>query len=190
VREGDPGSCVGEIVRDAALAVGTELTLIAPPTHFRPYDSVGLPGAVRRLGAELRRGGDVAKGRAALRALLAQQTQGRPALAVSPRASWTSNGFAGGYAHAVDARTGIMIAEEASDGVYRVLLEGLESAMALGLSTRDEDERNRRYAVTADGRRYLTSAPSMAEPVTATKDEWWREGPEAPRTIRHRPLPR
>ena len=44
-----------------------------------------------------------------------------------------------------------MIAEEAN-GVYRVLLEGLESAMALGLPTHDEDERNRRYAVAADGR--------------------------------------
>jgi hypothetical protein len=61
--------------------------------------------------------------------------------------------------------------------------------MALGLPTHDEDERNRRYAVAADGRRYLTSAPSFAEPVTATKDEWWREGPEMPRTIRHRPFP-
>ena len=44
----------------------------------------------------------------------------------------------------MNARTGIMIAEEAN-GVYRVLLEGLESAMALGLPTRTRrDERNRR----------------------------------------------
>jgi hypothetical protein len=84
-----------------------------------------------------------------------------------------------------------MLAEEANDGVYRVLLEGLESAMALGLPAHDEDERNRRYAVAADGRRYLTSAPFLAEPATtATKDAWWRDGPEMPRTIRHRPLPR
>jgi hypothetical protein len=33
-----------------------------------------------------------------------------------------------------------MIAEEAHDGVYRVLLEGLESAMALGLPLHDQDE--------------------------------------------------
>ena len=83
------------------------------------------------------------------------------------------------------------VAEEASDGVYRVLLEGLESALALGLPTHNEDEHNRRYAVTSDGRQYLTTAPSLAQlATTATKDEWWREGPEAPRTIRHRPLPR
>jgi hypothetical protein len=197
VREGDPGAVVAEIVRDAGLSIGTELRLIAPPSHFRPYDTIGLPGAVRRLPAELHRGGDVTRGRAALRALLQQQTQGRPALQVSAQASWAVNGFAAGYARAMDARaarnaSGVPVAEEASDGVYRVLFEGLESAMALGLpTTRDEDERNRRYAIAADGRQYLTTAPSLAQlATTATKDEWWRDGPEMPRTIRHRPLPR
>ena len=64
--------------------------------------------------------------------------------------------------------------------------------MALGLPTHDEDERNRRYAVADDGHRYLTTAPSLAESVTAaTKDACWRGGPKMPRTIRgHRPLPR
>ena len=95
-------------------------------------------------------------------------------------------------ARAARNASGVPVAEEASDGVYRVLFEGLESALALGLpTTHDEDERNRRYAIAADGRQYLTTAPSLAQlATTATKDEWWREGPEAPRTIRHRPLPR
>jgi hypothetical protein len=196
VREGDPGAVVAEIVRDAGLSIGADLRLVAPPAHFRPYDTIGLPSAVRRLPAELHRGGDVTRGRAALRALLQQQTQGRPALQVSAQASWAVNGFAAGYARALDARaarnaSGVPVAEEASDGVYRVLLEGLESALALGLPTHDEDERNRRYAVTSDGRRYLTTAPSLAQfATTATKDEWWRDGPEMSRTIRHRPLPR
>ena len=151
--------------------------------------------AVRRLPAELHRGGDVTRGRAALRALLQQQTQGRPALQVSAHASWAVNGFAAGYARAMDARaarnaSGVPVAEEASDGVYRVLFEALESAMALGLPTRDEDERNRRYAATSDGRQYLTTAPSLSQPVLSSKNEWWRDMPEMPRTIRHRPLPR
>ena len=94
-------------------------------------------------------------------------------------------------ARAARNASGVPVAEEASDGVYRVLFEALESAMALGLPTRDEDERNRRYAIAADGRQYLTTAPSLAQlATTATKDEWWRDGPEMPRTIRHRPLPR
>jgi hypothetical protein len=74
-------------------------------------------------------------------------------------------------ARAARNASGVPVAEEASDGVYRVLFEGLESALALGLpTTRDEDERNRRYAIAADGRQYLTTAPSLAQlATTATK---------------------
>jgi len=95
-------------------------------------------------------------------------------------------------ARAARNASGVPVAEEASDGVYRVLFEGLESALALGLpTTRDEDADNRRYAIAADGRQYLTTAPSLAQlATTATKEEWWRDGPEMSRTIRHRPLPR
>ena len=103
-------------------------------------------------------------------------------------------GFAGGYAHAVDARTGIMIAEEANDGVYRTLLEGLESAMARTLPASGQEEDQRRYAIASDGRRYLTSAPFLAEPATtaATKDQWWRGMDEGSHriTMPHRPLRR
>jgi hypothetical protein len=193
VREGDPGSSLSEVVRDAGMCFGTELRLTAPEKHFRPYETVGLVGAVRRLPAELRRGGDVAKGRAVLRTLIARQAQGRPLLQVSPQARWVCNGFAAGYARATDARAGgVPVAEEASEGVYSTLLEGLESAMARTLPASGQEEDQRRYAIASDGRRYLTSAPFLAEPVTtaATKDEWWRDGPEMPRTIRHRPLPR
>jgi len=85
---------------------------------------------VRRLPAELARGGDPTKGRAVLRALISQQTQGRPLLQVSPQARWTANGLAAGYARATDARAGgVPVAEEASEGVYRTLIEGLESAL-------------------------------------------------------------
>jgi hypothetical protein len=125
-----------------------------------------------------------------------KRVQGRPSLQVSAGARWVANGFAAGYARASDPRSaGVPVAEEADEGIYRVLLEGLESAMARTLpasSAEAEDERNRRYAVTADGRRYLTTAPSLTVPVTAaTKDEWWRDTtPEPPRTMVHRPLRR
>ena len=117
----------------------------------------------------------------------------RPALQVSAQTSWVINGFAAGYARAIDARaarnvSGVPVAEEASDGVYRVLFEGLESALALGVSTLEADEANRRYAMSSDGRTYLTSAPMLAQPVQPTKDEWWRDMPEMPRAVRHRPL--
>jgi hypothetical protein len=64
-------------------------------------------------------------------------------------------------------------------------------APASWVPTHDEDERNRRYAA-ADIRRYLTTAPSLAEPATAasSKDEWWRSMDEAGHriTMPHRPL--
>jgi hypothetical protein len=59
--------------------------------------------------------------------------------------------------------------------------------------THDEDERNRRYAIAADGRRYRTTAPSLAQlATTATKDQWWRGMDEGVgrTTMPHRPLRR
>jgi hypothetical protein len=181
-------------MRDAGMRFGTALRLTAPEQHFRPYQTIGLMGAVRRLPAELHRGGDVAKGRAVLRELIGQQTQGRPLLQVSPQARWVCNGLAAGYARATDARAGgVGVAEEASEGIYRTLLEGLESAIARTLPA-GQDEDQRRYAVTADGRRYLSSAPSLTQPamLAASKDEWWRSMDEAGHriTMPHRPLRR
>jgi hypothetical protein len=183
IREGDPGAVVAELVRNATLAVGRQLRLVAPSCHFRTYDTIGLNGAVRRLPAELRSGGDIRNGRAELRALLQQQTRGLPALQVSRTARWTLNAFAAGYARSV-TRQG-MAAEEAKDGFYRVLMEGLECFIATA-QVAGEDDRDRRYAIGPDGRRYLTISPQLAEPFRPTKDEWWREGPEEPRTILRR----
>ena len=137
----------------------------------------------------------IAKGRAVLRALMTQQVQGRPPLQVSAGARWVCNGLAAGYARATDARAGgVPVAEEASEGVYRTLLEGLESAMARTLPASSQEEDQRRYAVTSDGRRYLTSAPFLAEPATAaaTKDQWWRGMDEGSHriTMPHHPLRR
>jgi hypothetical protein len=198
VREGDPGSALAEILRDAGMRFGTALRLTAPEQHFRPYQTVPLLAAVRRLGGELARGGEATKGRAVLRALISQQTQGRALLQVSPQARWTCNGFAAGYARASNARVGgaagVPVAEEASEGVYRTLIEGLESALARTLPVSSQEEDQRRYAVTSDGRRYLTSAPFLAEPTTtaATKDQWWRGMDEGAHriTMPHRPLRR
>jgi hypothetical protein len=183
VREGDPGAVVGELVRDAGLAIGRRLSLVAPSSHFRNYDTVGLPGAVRRLPAELRSGGDILRGRAELRALLQQQTRGLPALQVSRTARWTLNAFAAGYARAV-TRQGT-VSEEPTDGLYRLLMEGLESFTATAQIASEED-RDRRYAIGADGRRYLTISPRLAQPYVPRKDEWWRERPDEPRSILRR----
>ena len=125
----------------------------------------------------------IVKGRAELRELLQQQTRGLPALQVSSRARWTLNAFAAGYARAV-TRQG-MVSEEANDGPYRVLMEGLESFAAMAQSAAEED-RDRRYAIAPDGRRYITTSPRLAQASRPTKDEWWREGPDEPRSILRR----
>jgi hypothetical protein len=78
-----------------------------------------------------------------------------------------------------------MVSEEANDGLYRVLMEGLESFMATAQVAGQED-RDRRYAIAPDGRRYLTTSPQFAQPSRPTKDEWWREGPAGPRNILRR----
>ena len=63
-------------------------------------------------------------------------------------------------------------------------------APTLPASGQEEDQR--RYAIASDGRRYLTSAPFLAEPATAaaTKDQWWRGMDEGSHriTMPHRPL--
>ena len=120
-------------------------------------------------------GGSTDVGRAELRALLQQQTRGLPALQVSRTAQRTLNAFAAGYARPV-TRQG-MVSDEANDGLYRVLMEGLESFAATAQVASDED-RDRRYAIAPDGRRYLTTSPRLAQPFKPTKDAWWHEGPD------------
>ena len=68
-----------------------------------------------------------------------------------------------------------MDSDEANDGLYRMLMEGLESFIATAQVADDEDS-NKRYAIAADGRRYLTTAPQFAQSFKCTKDEWWRGG--------------
>jgi len=65
------------------------------------------------------------------------------------------------------------------DDIYRVLIEGLESAVATGQIATEPDRA--RYAVVPDGRRYMTTSPHLAERTVPTKDRWWEE-PAEPRT--------
>jgi len=176
VRRGDPGAVVADLIRDARLAISRALELRAGPWHFGKYNAVGLPGAVARVPAELRVGGDVDTGRAELRKLLQRQTRGEPAVRVSSSARWTLNAFAAGHASAGFKLAGI------GDDIYALLMEGLESFMATAQDVGEPDQR--RYAMGRDGRRYQTCAPQLAEPNRPTKDRWWEDGePAGPRSI-------
>jgi len=122
-------------------------------------------------------------GRAELRALLQQQTRGLAAVQVSRTARWTLNAFAAGYARAV-TRQGV-VSEEPNDGLYRVLMEGLESFIATAQVAGEED-RDRRYAIGSDGRRCLAISLQLAQPFRLMKDDWWRKGPDEPRSVLRR----
>jgi hypothetical protein len=195
VREADPGVAIPEIVRDAGLELGRKLVLVAPRSHFgNRYDPVGLAGAVHRMQMQVSAGGDIDRGRAELRKLMQQQTREAPALQVSSTARWTLNGLVAGYARPVN-RQGT-VAEEPADGVYRLLVEALESFMASAQVAGEEEPKN--YAIDPrSGRRYQTTNPGAANAVRnqPRKDRWWEDvDPPGPQSIlppdhpNHRPM--
>jgi hypothetical protein len=173
VREGEPGATVADLLRDARLQIGKPLVLRAGPQHFERYDGVGLCAAVARVPAEVQSGGSADVGRAELRGLLQWHIRGEPALRVSSKASWTLKALAAGY-----VRNGVKLAI-VGDDIYRMLIEGLESAVATGQMASEPDRV--RYAVAPDGRRYMTASPHLAERTVPTKDRWWEE-PAEPQT--------
>jgi hypothetical protein len=83
---------------------------------------------------------------------------GRPALQISSCARWTLNAFAGGYAREL-SRQGQLTAEP-STNTYAVLMTGLESFAAVMRAVGSDEDDERHYAFTGDGRKYLTSRPA------------------------------
>ena len=155
VREGDPGVNLPIILQEAGLLAQARLRLYAPPHHFA-HDNIGLRAAVRLIPSQLGRGGTEIAGREQVRNMLGKLAKARPAVMVSAQARWTLNGFAGGFAR--DLSKDGLLSQEPVPGLYRVLMEGLESFAALMKSTIiAEEDMPPNYAVSADGRRYLTS---------------------------------
>jgi hypothetical protein len=170
VVEGDPGAVLARLVAEAKLeAPAAELRFVGGHEHFTDYNPVGLLGSVAKLPAALRRGGAVNLGRQQIRTLLTQTLKGDSALAVSSSATWTLNAFCAGYALEVDSRG--MALGEARNGVYRVIMEGLEAFTAL-LNTGMMDDRGvPNVQVTASGQRWISALPSNRE-VSDAKSDW------------------
>jgi hypothetical protein len=163
VREGDPGSVLEGMVKSATLDLGSA-RLVAGPDHYGQFDHRGLRGAVAKLPAELRHGGAPPAGRDEIRTLLSRQVRGASALQVSTRARWTLNAFAAGYACAVDKRG--VVQEEAGEGIYRTLMEGLEAFTALlKIGTLSDSPPNIRQ--TEGGQRYVSALPGKTVPLPA-----------------------
>lgn len=151
VVEGDPALVAVDVIREAGLEAKGPLEIVLGPQHFEQWHSVGLAEAVRRLQQHPAAGTHPERGRDWLRDEFVRLTRGLPALQISTRARYVLNGLAGGYARGVTRRGELMA--EPEPGLYRTLMEGLESCLGL-LSLQVEDEGDAAYSFTADGRRY------------------------------------
>jgi hypothetical protein len=156
VREGPPGDHLQAIVGEARLQAGSgrPLKLVAPPLPAHHMDTVGLRIAARAAQLTVQNGGAPLKGRVALSERLNQRRKDDTMVAVAMAARWTLNGFAGGYA--LEVKRHGQLTREPVDNVYRVLMEGLESFVALMSMGAGEEDEPRRTAVAADGRVYTT----------------------------------
>lgn len=188
VREGTPRELVGELAADAALAHGgttlgegvvygegsdlfklpiyrpqlaaTEIKWVVPPQHFNEWNNVGLVQAIRAIPQPVSMGGAPQAGRDVLAQSLGRHVDGGPALVVADRARWTLRGFAGGYARAVGGRGLQQV--EAEAGIYKVLMEGLESFAGSGMVLRGE-------VAGADGDTPPSSRFPSAQPIAHTR---------------------
>lgn len=106
--------------------VRTEPRWIVPPQHFNEWNNEGLVQAIRALPAQCAMGGEPATGRT----LLSQALDKERGLVVAEDAKWTLRALAGGYAKSLGPRG--VPQTQAQAGIYKVLMEGLESFLATG----------------------------------------------------------
>ena len=149
--QGDPGSSLSSIAKEAGIAAKTSFQAVAPKRHFTQWDGIGLRASARSLPLEISPGGDEIQGREQIRQLIERTHRGVPMLRICPEAGWTLRAFTGGYSRDVDKIL-------PTDNVYRTLCEGLESfagLMAYGVD-RDRDD-GVRYETDSHGRRFISA---------------------------------
>ena len=158
-REGEPSAVIRDVVAAANLEAGRAVRTVIGPLHFDKYNNVGLAQALKAIPVDVRQGTPSDMGRQYLRPLFNRESRAGMMFMVSDQAKWTLNALAGGYSRAM-LKQG-MLADYAEEGVYRVLMEGLESfAGVLRTGSPDEEDNGRNYAFTGDGRRYTSALGS------------------------------
>ncbi len=158
--EGDPGETVDWLIREIGLELRVNLQVSAPPQHFDRYQNVGLIQAFGRHMIQVEQGTALDIGREHLRAELGKMTRSEPSVLIATRAKHTLNAFAGGHSRMM-TRQGVLT-QDAEPGLYRTLMEGLESCVG-SMAMLQQGDRDGNWATADDGRRYLKySRPARA----------------------------
>ena len=157
--EGQALDVVAGILRAAVRAVGSSVRPVIGPQHSHPYQNHGLAQALNRASAQAVIGVAPEKGRAGVQGELQRHTRGLPALMVSDAATWTLRGFVAGFAYPV-SKVSTTLAPEPEKGIYRTLLEGIESFVGLNAMVARSDEGVGNWQTTTDGRRYRSALRS------------------------------
>ena len=155
IEEGPPDQSVQRLLQTANLEAMRQVVPMGAPVHFDKWHNVGLRQAMVRIPVELQLGGNLERGRVELRNLFRRQTRGIPAITISHEARWSLNGFAGGYARAV--KKGGVLGDEAEPGIYRTLIESIESFCAMLQFRTEEDDESLNYRYSESGRKYLSA---------------------------------
>lgn len=168
VTEDPPGAALRHIIQSANLEAGGKVKLVAGPQHWEDYENVGLRAAASKIPVEINRGGLPFKGREELRSLLSRQPAGRIPLQVSTNATWSLRALNGGYARDYDKKGDLN--EFAVDNQYKVLMEGVESLLAITAIAQRDDDREQRVGYSRDGRPYNTALPqrSTSQPLKSS----------------------
>lgn len=160
IREAPPLECLEEIVHEAQLAAGGKIQIYAPLDQFEKYTNFGLAAAARGSRFELRPAALALTASGCLKPYLQKMIAGEQAFQVDMDARWTLNGMAGGYSRARVPKGTLQQLPE--DNQYRLVIEAVEAFVAwfaVNQETSDGDT-SKRYAVAADGRRFLTTLPN------------------------------
>lgn len=154
--EGKIADTVPSIISEARLMSGGPLAnVVLPPVHFDKYHNLGIAQAVHRIPMSSQHGGPVLDGQAKLSDLLARQRKSFPAARISSDATWTLNGLAGGYCRHLN-KYGIL-EDQPENGPYRIIVEAIESFVALVAGGVVQDRDDIEYELTGTGRRYISA---------------------------------
>lgn len=157
VKEGPAVEMLELLLQEVIMYCNKEVLLVAPKEQFNKYTNFGLDQAARKLRITMRQGAEAIKSQGTLSSWLRKTVQGSPALVVSDSARWTLNGFMRGYARKLNDSG--MLNDRPDENLYVPVMEAIESFVQwFDIAVRNESETSgARYAMTEDGRRYLTS---------------------------------